>query len=75
MRTNSNTIKTLDFGYVSIRSNDAYTEGFEVGYIDMANGDSYIIKRDTRTNQPFAVLDKENSMIWDSKKMQFVNKY
>ena len=55
---NTSYIETLHFGYVPVRRN--HTEGEEMKFIYLAGDDfnwyGASIRKDTRTNQPFAVI-------------------
>lgn len=51
------TIRTIDFGTISIRVN--FTDGETLSFIEDCEGNIYEIKRDLKTNQPFAVKCKE----------------
>ena len=47
-------VKTIDFGYVPIRK--THTEGFSMMIVELSDFGYADIRRDYRTNQPFAVL-------------------
>jgi hypothetical protein len=49
-----NFVSTINFGDVVIRH--TYTEGIEIGWIEISGGGFASIRTDYKTNQPFAVL-------------------
>lgn len=57
-----NYINTIDFGKVPIRK--TFTDGEIIGSVELSGGDNAEIRKDPRTNQPFAVLFDEN---WNQK--------
>lgn len=52
-----NVVQTIDFGLVPIRVN--FTSGEEMAWILLSDGDYASIRKDPVTNQPFAVIFKE----------------
>lgn len=54
---NSNQINTIRYGQIAVRKN--FTEGKEIDFIELSNGEYASIRLDNNTNQPFAVIEKE----------------
>jgi iron uptake system EfeUOB component EfeO/EfeM len=53
-----NYVRTINFGDVVIRK--TYTNGIEIGWVELSDGTYASIRTDYTTNQPFAVLFDEN---------------
>lgn len=51
---NNNFINTLDFGQVPIRK--THTDGEEMSWITLSQKGYASVRKDSETNQPFAVL-------------------
>lgn len=54
----SSFIRTLDFGDVVVRK--TFTDGDEMAWIELSDSGFASIRKDPKTNQPFAVLFDEN---------------